>query len=103
MTLIALVSEARELIARFHQTVSDCACLNVIIIVVSGLVVGRNYRQGGANSPVVNYPDRCGLFPAKQVNFSQSFCGQYGVSKTRPMSTALAKKCIWPGNCSLPE
>lgn len=46
MTLIALVSEARELIARFHQTVSDCACLNVIIIVVSGLVVGRNYRQG---------------------------------------------------------
>lgn len=47
MTLIALVSEARELIARFHQTVSDRDSLNVIIIVVSRFVVGRNYRQGG--------------------------------------------------------
>jgi len=47
MTMIALVSNSSEQIARFRLTVSDCDCLNVITIVVSRFVVGGNYRQGG--------------------------------------------------------
>jgi hypothetical protein len=47
ITLVTLVSNFREQIARFRQTASDCDCLNVNVIVVSCFVVGRNYRQGG--------------------------------------------------------